>query len=109
MKLMHRQNASSVMAIEGGTIQTTSISANVINGHNSNIFQVENHQEPVTKMNLINKPVSYFIGREDLVARIQLAFPRKTKIRPQIVVLYGLGGIGKTELAKYYTNDMVRK
>ncbi|CAG7824702.1 unnamed protein product, partial [Allacma fusca] len=51
--------------------------------------------------------VSHFIGREDLLAKIQLAFRSKTKVGPNIVVLYGLSGIGKTQLAKHCANHWV--
>ncbi|CAG7727955.1 unnamed protein product [Allacma fusca] len=71
----------------------------------------EKLQGPVSKIKLISSPVFNFTGREKQLKEIDSAFETVSahKSGAKNVVLCGLGGIGKTELAKFYGNQKVKQ
>lgn len=54
-----------------------------------------------------NRRVSYFVGREDVLHRIETRIPSSTG--PQVFVLRGLGGQGKTQIALEYCRREQKK
>jgi hypothetical protein len=69
-----------------------------------------NPQQSYLAQNLLQHPplrVTHFVGRETLYARLQMLFDcATTTSSPLIVVLIGMGGAGKTQLALEYCRRM---
>ena len=69
----------------------------------SNSLESSIHQSEERFHNLPRTQNALFHGREDLLARLEsLLKPSDKSTSPNNVVLYGLGGVGKTQIALQY-------
>lgn len=68
--------------------------------------QVDHGQNFELAFDPVREVVNEFVGREGELQQIESHFQCEQGQGPRIVVLYGLGGIGKTQLASAYFNNV---